>query len=100
MEDAKLTLYWNIVSQPSRAVKALLSFGNVPHKEVTIDISKGEQYGEEYVKINPSSVVPFIIDGDFKLGESNAILKYLADTYSTIPEHLFPKDPKKRAIVD
>lgn len=34
------------------------------------------------------------------MAESNAILKYLADTQPSIPEHLFPKDPKKRAIVD
>ena len=39
--DAKLTFYWHLLSQPSRAVKALLTIGNVPHNEVTIDIMKG-----------------------------------------------------------
>lgn len=33
-----ITLYWNVVSQPSRSVKALLLAGNVPHKEVSINI--------------------------------------------------------------
>ena len=51
--DAQITLYWNLISQPSRAVKALLAFGNIPHKEVNIDLMKGEQRGEEYAKINP-----------------------------------------------
>jgi len=35
MESAAegITLYWHIVSQPARAVKALLIAGDIPHKE-------------------------------------------------------------------
>ena len=28
----KLLLYWNIASQPARAVKALLDIGKIPHE--------------------------------------------------------------------
>lgn len=48
-----ITLYWNVGSQPSRAVKALLQIGNVPHNAISIDIMKGEQKQEEYLKVNP-----------------------------------------------
>jgi glutathione S-transferase len=95
-----ITLYWAIGSQPSRAVKALLLAGNIPHKEVSIDIMKGEQKGEEYTRINPRQLVPYIKDGDFGLSESNAILKYLCNTYDTIPEHFFPKKLQDRYRVD
>ena len=48
-----ITLYWNIVSQPSRSVKALLLAGKVPHKDVSINILAQEQKGEAFTKINP-----------------------------------------------
>jgi glutathione S-transferase len=96
----QLTLYWNLVSQPSRAVKALLLMGNVAHESVSIDLLKEEQKGEEYLKINPRGLVPSIVHGDFKLAESNAILKYLCASFSSIPETAFPTDAKLRAYTD
>jgi glutathione S-transferase len=53
-----------------------------------IDILAGEQYSEAFTKINPSCFVPVLEDGDFRLIEGSAILKYLAEksgsaTYST-----------------
>jgi len=99
-QDTDLTLYYSLVSQPSRAVKTLIDIGKVKHKEVHVDIMKGEHKKEEFVAINPRSLVPFIVEGDFKLGESNAVLKYLCETNESIPEHYWPKDPKKRALTD
>lgn len=101
MEAQKdITLYWSLPSQPARAVKALFLIGNIPHEDKHLDLLKGETRTEEYAAINPRKHVPFIVEGDFKLGESNAILKYLCDTRDSVPETLWPKDPKKRAIVD
>jgi len=40
---------------------------------------KGEHYQPEYVAINPNRMVPVLEDGDFRLTESSAILKYLAE---------------------
>ena len=95
-----LTLYWDPISQPARAVKTLLLAGNVPHKEVIISIFKGETKSEEYKAVNPKGQVPFIRDGEFGLAESNAILKYIAETNPSVPEHYWPKDPKQRALTD
>ena len=47
----------------------------------TIDITKGEQFSPEFVKINPNSKIPAIVDRDADLTvfESGAILIYLAE---------------------
>ena len=99
-EQHPITLYWNIASQPSRSVKSLLIAGGVPHNSKMIDLMKGEHKKEEYLKINPKGLIPYIQDGDFSLGESNAILKYLCNTNATIPEHYWPKNDQQRALTD
>lgn len=74
--------------------------GNVSHHEKNMDLWSGDTKKEEYLTIYPVGKLPFITDGDVKLGESNAILKYLCETKSSIPENLWPKDLLKRAFVD
>src|SRR5262245_19703329 len=49
-------------------------------------------------KINPVGVVPVIDDGDFRLRESNTIVRYLADKHGRAD--LYPKDLQRRAIVE
>lgn len=49
-------------------------------------------------KINPVGVVPVIDDGDFRLRESNTIVRYLADKHGRAD--LYPKDPQQRATIE
>jgi len=49
-------------------------------------------------KINPVGVVPVIDDGDFRLRESNSIVRYLAEKHGRAD--LYPKDLKTRATVE
>ncbi len=49
-------------------------------------------------KINPVGVVPVIDDGDFRLRESNTIVRYLADKHGRAD--LYPKEPMARATVE
>ncbi|MEA5623326.1 glutathione S-transferase family protein [Nostoc sp. UHCC 0251] len=53
----------------------------VPYEFVKLDMQAGEHLKPEYLAINPVGKVPAIVDGDFKLWESGAILLYLADKY-------------------
>ena len=51
------------------------------YKLTKVDISKGEQFNPEFVKISPFSKIPVIIDHDNNetIFESGAILMYLGD---------------------
>ncbi len=62
-----------------------------------VDIFTGVQYKDEFLAINPSHMVPVLEDGDFRLTESSAILKYLADT---IDSPAYPKPLRQRARVN
>ena len=62
-----------------------------------VDLMTGEHLGPAYASINPSKLVPMLEDGDFRLTESSAILKYLADKVGSAA---YPKDLQKRARVN
>ena len=51
----------------------------------------------EFLALNPNGQVPVIIDGDFVLWESNAVVRYLAETRRS---GLWPVTPRERALVD
>lgn len=65
--------------------------------EKVLDLMSGEHKGAAYLAINPNGQVPTLVDGDFRMAESSAILKYLASRFDC-PE--YPKDLKERAKVD
>ena len=51
----------------------------------------------EYLALNPNGLVPVIIEDGFVLWESNAIMRYLADTRRS---GLWPAEGRERALVD
>ena len=65
-------------------------------------IGKGGSFGglddPEFRELNPLGLVPVIEDRDLVVTESNAIVRYLAATYS--PLTLFRADPRERAQAD
>jgi glutathione S-transferase len=65
----------------------------VPYEFVKLDMQASEHLQPEYLAINPFARVPAVVDGDFQLWESGAILLYLADKYSKTP-----LSPEKRAV--
>ncbi len=71
---------------------------NIALDQRIVDLMNGEHMGADFVKINPMHRVPMLEDGDMKLTESSAILKYLAEKVGT--EH-YPKDDiRKRAQIN
>jgi glutathione S-transferase len=77
-----IKLYWNIGSQPARAVKALLNISKVEHEAIVIDLKKNETRSAEFLKINPLGQIPFMVtENGLGIGESNAIMQYLCEKY-------------------
>src|SRR3984893_8692063 len=68
-----------------RKVSIMLEECGLPYSAHTADISKGEQFKPELLKITPNNTIPAILDPDgpggkpISLFESGAILIYLAD---------------------
>jgi glutathione S-transferase len=53
----------------------------IPYEFVLLNMSTGEHHQPDFLKINPFGKVPAIVDGDFALFESGAILLYLNQKY-------------------
>src|SRR3546814_5051763 len=75
---------------------------DVCSSDLTIDITKDEQFSQDFLAINPNNKIPAIIDPDgpgdatFTLFESGAILIYLAKKHQS---PLWPDDPLLQARV-
>ncbi len=64
-------------------IRAALAEAGVAYEFVPIDVDKDENKTPEFLAINPHGKVPALIDGDFSLPESNAILWYISDAHPT-----------------
>ncbi|XP_073811549.1 glutathione S-transferase theta-3-like [Musca autumnalis] len=95
----RVKYFYDLMSQPSRALWITLQMSKTAYEDCPVALRKLEHRSEEFKKINRFQKVPCIVDGDFHLGESIAILRYLSDK-EEISEQLYPKDLQKRAHVD
>jgi len=92
-----MKLYYHPISTTSRPVLLFAAESNIPLDLEVVDLFTGEQYQPAFSAINPSHQVPVLEDGDFRLTESSAILKYLADKTGS---PAYPKDLRQRARVN
>ncbi|CAK1545468.1 unnamed protein product [Leptosia nina] len=94
-----LTLYKNDGSPPVRSVLWVIEKLKLPCEFVDINLMNKEHLTEEYKKINPQHTIPTLVDDDFTLADSHAIITYLLNKYGK-DDSLYPAEPKLRAIVE
>jgi glutathione S-transferase len=92
-----MKLHYHPGSTTSRPLMLFAAEQKIPLEMQVVDLFTGEQYQPPFLGINPNHQVPVLDDGAFRLTESSAILKYLADKTGS---PLYPKDLQARARVN
>jgi maleylacetoacetate isomerase len=94
-----MELYTYFRSSAAYRVRIALGFKGleVEHRFVRLSREGGEQQTAEFAAINPQRLIPLLVDQDFVLNQSLAILEYIEELHPRPP--LLPADPRGRARV-
>ena len=92
-----MKLYDFAFSPNCRKVRAVAYELGVSLESVHVDLVRGDTRTPAYLAVNPNARVPVLVDGDFVLWESTAIMRYLSGRSGGA---LVPTTPKGQAEVD
>lgn len=94
-----MKLYSYFRSSAAFRVRIALNLKGLVAEIVPIHLLRngGEQHSDRYRQINPSELVPSLVDENFTLSQSMSILEYLEETDQNIP--LLPQDIQQRALI-
>ena len=87
-----IKLYSSSISGHVHRVRLFLTMLGLPFESIELDMRKRENRTPEFLARNPFGQVPVIEDGDLTLADSNAILVYLNERYSSDPTRWMPRD--------
>jgi maleylacetoacetate isomerase len=96
---SKPVLYSYFRSSCSWRVRIVLAWKGIDHEQKAVNLMKdgGDQFTEEYMKVNPIAQVPALVIDGHTLIQSTAIIEYLEETVPNPP--LLPSEPYRRAKV-
>jgi glutathione S-transferase len=92
-----LKIYATPLSANGRKVLAVSRHLGLNPEIHDVNVYRGEGRTPQYLAINPSGKIPTLIDGEFVLSESNAILLYLAEAHGA--NRLWSSDSKERGRI-
>jgi maleylacetoacetate isomerase len=84
-------------SSASYRLRIALNLKGLSPERRSIHLGNGEQKAAAFKAVNPQGFVPYLIDGDFHLAQSLAIIEYLDEKYPAPP--LMPTNIEDRAWV-
>ena len=93
-----LVLYYGSGSPYAWRVQLALEHKALAYERKVLSFSAGDTKKPEFLALTPRHRVPVLVDGDFVLYESNAIVEYLEDAYPATGAPLFPVDLRGRAL--
>ncbi|KAK7580184.1 hypothetical protein V9T40_000813 [Parthenolecanium corni] len=94
-----MILYYTPGSAPCRSVLLTANLLNIDLDLQPIDLKKKDQLKPEILKLNPQHTLPTLVDDDYVLWESRAIIIYLLEEYGKKHLSLFPENNRKRATI-
>lgn len=92
-----MKLYMHPASATSRPISLFARGEDIPLDEITVDLMTGAHMQPDYLALNPNGLVPLLDDEGFRLTESSAILKYLAEKAGSSQ---YPNSLRDRARVN
>ena len=92
-----MNIYYHPISTTCRPLMLFAAESGLDIDFKVVDLFTGEHVQPAYAAVNPSRLVPVLEDGDFRLTESSAILKYLAEKTGS---PAYPADLRKRARIN
>ena len=92
-----IDLYDFYLSPAAFRVRIALRLKGLNHRAIPVSLVKGggQQLLADYRALNPQGVLPTLVDDEFVLAQSVAILEYLDEVYPVPP--LLPTDSARRA---
>jgi glutathione S-transferase len=94
-----ITLYYGSGSPYAWRAQLALEHKALPYELKVLSFAAGDTRKPEFLALNPRHRVPVLVDDDFVLYESSAIVEYLDDAYPGRGAPLFPGDARTRAII-
>src|SRR5690554_6939325 len=94
-----MKLYSYFRSSAAYRVRIALNLKELDADIIPVHLLKdgGQHLQDDYLSLNPTGLVPTLVDGDFALGQSMAILEYLEEVHPQ--PALLPVDAQGRARV-
>ena len=90
-----MILYGYFRSSAAYRVRIAMNLKSLAPEQRSVHLAKKLNLTPKYKAVNPQGLVPYLLDDDFQLSQSLAIIEYLDELYPDPP--LLPKDIRDRA---
>lgn len=92
-----LKIYYHPLSFPSLGPVFTAEATGLFYEKTVVDLMTKQHKTADYLAISPYGKIPGLTDGDFKMAESAAIMRYIARREKS---ELYPSDSKRQAKID
>jgi maleylacetoacetate isomerase len=94
-----IKLYTYFRSSAAYRVRIALHLKGLEAEHIPVHLvnNGGEQHSETFRQVNPSELVPALIEDDFTLTQSLSMIEYLEEKFPETP--LLPKNLQQRALI-